>query len=96
MYIQQEGVDSAGARSLAILLNQNGLEWNDDQGCLVGGMRTGGGRTATCVRLLQRCAWLQQADHLRYITMQVYIGFIFFSSSFGLRLCGDGKSMLSV
>ena len=64
--------------SLAIILNQNGLEsWNDDQGCLVGGTRTVGGKTATCVRLLQRCAWLQQADHLRYITMQVKIGFSF-------------------
>ena len=72
-------------------------EWND-QGCLFGGWAAErndcGGNTATGVRLLQRCAWLQKPDHLRYITMQVYIGFSFFSSSFGLRLCGDGKSML--
>ena len=32
--------------------NHNQSEWNDDQGCLVGGM-TVGGRTATFVRLLQ-------------------------------------------
>jgi hypothetical protein len=78
-------------------LNSAGAEWND-QGCLFGGRRRGsndcGGNTVTGVRLLQRCAWLQKPDHLRYITMQVYIGFSFFSSSFGLRLCGDGKSML--
>ena len=77
-----------------IILNQNGLEWNDDQGCLVGGTRTVGGGNATCVRLLQRCAWLQQADRLRYITMQVKIGFSFFPSYFGRCLCGNGKSML--
>jgi hypothetical protein len=47
------------------------------RGCLVGGM-TVGGRTATCVRLLQRCSWLQQPDHLCWITMQISIGFSFF------------------
>ena len=46
------------------------MQWND-QGCLVGGMTTVGGRIATCVRLLQLGAWLQQADHLHYITMQI-------------------------
>ena len=92
-YIQLEGVDSAGAswRLYSIRMDWNGS--NDDQGCLVGGT-TVGGRTATCVRLLQRCAWLQQADHLHYVTMQVKIGFSFFPSYFGLWLCGDGKSML--
>ena len=46
-------------------------EWND-QGCLFGWRNACGGNTATGVRLLQRCEWLQQpADHLSYITMQV-------------------------
>ena len=61
-----------------IILKQNGLEWNDDQGCLLEGGMTVGGRTATCVRLLQQCSWLQQPDHLCYITMQISIGFSFF------------------
>ena len=45
----------------------------------MGGRMTVGGRTASnLVRLIQRCSWLQQLDHLRYITMQISIGFSFF------------------
>ena len=51
--------------SLAITLAQNGMEWSG----LLGGRNACGGKTATGVRLLQRCEWLQQPDHLRYITI---------------------------
>jgi hypothetical protein len=94
-YIQLEGVDSAGAawRLYWIRMNWNGMMirvvWWEGTG-------TVGGRTATCVRLLQRCAWLQQADRLCYITMQVKIGFSFFPSYFGHWLCGDGNSIACV
>ena len=57
-----------------IVLDQPGdhtcTEWND-QGCLFFGRNDCSGKTATGVRLLQRCEWLQQPDHLCYITMQV-------------------------
>ena len=82
-----------------IMLAQNGTEWNN-QGYSVGGTTTVGGRsavTSTCVRL-QLCAWLQQQNHLHYITMQISIGFSFYSSFlyyFAVRLC-DGESMLPV
>ena len=59
-----EGVDSAGAAWQSRLLR---MEWSG----LFGGRNDCGGKTATGVRLLQRCEWLQQPDHLRYITMQV-------------------------
>ena len=36
------------------------------------------GLQATWFRLLQRCSWLQQPDHLHYITMQISIGLSFF------------------
>ena len=41
----------------------NEMEWND-QGCFVGGMTVGRSNPATCVRLLQLCAWLQRPSHL--------------------------------
>ena len=65
---QLEGVNSSGAAWRSRSLT---MEWND-QGCLVGG------RTVACVRL-QLCAWLQQIDHLHYITMQISVGFTIFS-----------------
>ena len=67
-------------------------EWND-QGCLFGGRSERndcGGNTAT--------GWCQATTAMRMVaeiqTVQVYIGLSSFSSSFGLRLYGDGKSML--
>jgi hypothetical protein len=37
-----------------------------------GGRNAYGGKTATGVRLLQRCEWLQQPDHLRYIKVAAF------------------------
>ena len=48
-------------------------EWNgmkcNDKGCLVRGTTEGGSTSATCVKLLQLYAWLQQPDNLHYITL---------------------------
>ena len=55
--------------SLAIILNQNGLEWNDDQGCLVGGTSEDCGRkdcnlcqapTAMCMVTASRSSTLHK------------------------------------
>ena len=58
-------------------------EWND-QGFVVGETTVDGSTPANCVRLLQPCAWLWQPDHLRYMAMQISIGFsfLFFSLLF--------------
>jgi hypothetical protein len=90
MNTQLERVNNARAACRSRLLR---MEWSGLLVWWAAERNDCSGNTASGVRLiLQRCTWLQQPDHLRYITIQVYIGFSFFSSSFGLRLCGDGKS----
>jgi hypothetical protein len=73
---------------VAIMLAQNGMI---RVACLVGGAR---GMTVA-----EYCYWLvsgyySDAHGCSNQTIQVYIGLSSFSSSFGLRLYGDGKSML--
>ncbi len=69
--IQLEGVDSDGSSwwSRSIRTDCNGMiraVWWEERLWMEG-------LQATWVRLLQRCSWLQQPDHLRYITMQILI-----------------------
>ena len=66
-------------------------EWND-QGCLFGGQRRG---MTVAEILLLVSGYYSDAHGCSNQTIQVYIGLSSFSSSFGLRLYGDGKSMLA-
>ena len=63
---QLERVNSSGAAWRSRLLR---MEWSGLLVWWAAERNDCGGNTATGVRLLQRCAWLQKPDHLRYITM---------------------------